>query len=179
VEAGKRAVALDNSDAQCHQALAHAYLSRKSFDLADYHLSMATRLNPNDAKLIAHRAWFEICAGRPDQALVWLDQAEQLDPHPRIWFWELRGLALYHLRRYADAAAAFARVSSGPVYVDRFRAASHAQLGQLDEAHAIAAQALARDPDFSLRGFAVVEPYKSQRELDHMIEGMRKAGFPE
>jgi TolB-like protein/Tfp pilus assembly protein PilF len=179
IEAGKKAVALDSSDAQCHQALAHAYLCRRSFDLADYHLGMATRLNPNDSELVAHRAWFELCAGRPNEALAWLDQAVQLNPNPRTWYWDLRGLALYHLRRYADALSAFERISSGPVYIDRFRAACHAQLGQLDEAHAIVAQALTRDPDFSLRQFALVEPYKSRADLDHMIDGMRKAGLPE
>jgi tetratricopeptide (TPR) repeat protein len=179
IEAGKKAVALDSSDAQCHQALAHAYLCVRSFDLADYHLGMATRLNPNDSELVAHRAWFELCAGRPNEALARLDQAIRLNPHPRTWYWELRGLALYHLRRYADAASDFARASAGPAFVDRFRAACYAQLGQLEEARAIAADALKRDPDFSLRAFALVEPYKSHADLDHMIEGMRKAGLPE
>jgi hypothetical protein len=49
----------------------------------------------------------------------------------------------------------------------------------LDAAKAKAAEALAREPGFSMRRYAMVEPYKSQADLDHMLEGMRKAGLPE
>jgi adenylate cyclase len=177
--AATRAVALDENDAYCHRALAHVHHCRRSFDLADYHLDLAARLNPHEFELIAYRSWFETCAGRPDAALTWLDQAARLDPRLSIWYWELRGLALYHLRRYPEAAAAFERCGTGPAFFDRFRAAAYAQAGQLDAARAEAAKALERDPDFTLTKFTKVEPYQSKASLEHMIEGMRKAGLPE
>jgi TolB-like protein len=179
VEAASRAVALDGNDAYCHRALAHVHHCRQSFDLAEFHLDVATKLNPNDAELVAYRSWFEISAGRPDAALTWLDRGAQLDPRLNSWYWELRGLALYHLRRYPEAAAAFERWAPAHAWYRRFRAACHAQLGQLDVAHAEAAEALTQDPGFTLTRFAQVEPYRSKASLEHMIDGMRKAGLPE
>jgi hypothetical protein len=39
--------------------------------------------------------------------------------------------------------------------------------------------ALRREPHFTLRRYAKLEPFSSQTALDHMIEGMRKSGLPE
>jgi hypothetical protein len=66
-----------------------------------------------------------------------------------------------------------------PRYVDRYLAACHAQLGNADDARARAAMALRREPHFTLRRYAKLEPFSSQTALDHMIEGMRKSGLPE
>jgi adenylate cyclase len=136
-------------------------------------------LNPNDVRLIANRGTFEIFTGRPDVALTLFDEAERRDPQLPNWFWGERGHALYHLRRYADAAAAFERVTAAPVYVDRLRAACYAQLDRIDEARAIAAEALRREPRFTLRRNAMMDPFQSRADLDHMLEGLRKAGLPE
>jgi adenylate cyclase len=140
---------------------------------------MAIAINPNDADLVAQRSWFDVCAGHPNAALDWLDRAVRLNPHLPNWHWELRGLALYHLRRYLEAAEAFEHISGGPVWYDRFKAACYAQLGRMEVAHAAAAESLRRDPKFSLRRFAAIEPYRATADLDHMIDGLRKAGLPE
>ena len=55
---GKKAVALDANDAMCHCALAMAHLFKKSFDLAAYHIELATKLNPNDAAVLAYRSGY-------------------------------------------------------------------------------------------------------------------------
>ena len=179
LEVGRRAVALDGNDASCHRALALALLNRRAYDLAGYHLDVALSLNPNDVTVIANRAVFEHLTGRPDAALELLIKMERLDPHYPKWVMEARGMALYQLRRYSEAAEVFEKMVPAPTYVDRFLAACYAQLGHLDEARAKAAEALAREPRFSLHRYAMVEPFKSQADLDHMIEGMRKAGLPE
>jgi hypothetical protein len=54
-----------------------------------------------------------------------------------------------------------------------------AQLGRFNEAQAKAAKALKREPGFTLSRYALLEPYQFQASLEHMIEGMRKAGLPE
>jgi TolB-like protein/Flp pilus assembly protein TadD len=179
LESAEKAVALDNSDSFCHRTLAMVHLERKSFRLAKYHLEMATQLNPNDIKLIANRGMFEVFAGEPAAALELLDQAQRLDPHLFIWYWQVRGQALYQLRRYADAAAAFEQLSPAPASTIRFCAACYAQLGRFNEAQAKAAEALRREPGFTLSRYALIESYQSRAALDHMIEGMRKAGLPE
>jgi tetratricopeptide (TPR) repeat protein len=88
-------------------------------------------------------------------------------------------MVLYQLRRYSDAADAFEKLVPAPTYVERYLAACYAQLGRLDEARTKATEALKREPCFTLRRYAVVDSYKSRADLDHMIEGLRKAGLPE
>src|SRR5262249_10624773 len=106
-QAGERAVALDGSDSLCHCALGYVHLTQRSFDLAAHHIGLATRVNPNDADSIAHRGALEIYRGRPQQALQSIDLAMRLNPSPPKPYRVVQGLALYHLRRYADAARAF------------------------------------------------------------------------
>jgi TolB-like protein/tetratricopeptide (TPR) repeat protein len=175
----EKAVALDSSDAFCHRTLAVIHLERKSFALAKYHLEAATQLNPNDIKLMANRGQFEVFAGEPTAALELLDQAKRLDPQLFVWYWQVRGLALYQLRSYADAAVAFEQLSPAPASTVRYRAACYAQLGRLNEAQAKATEALKREPGFTLSRYAQIEPYQSRAALDHIIEGLRKAGLPE
>jgi TolB-like protein/DNA-binding SARP family transcriptional activator len=178
-EAAARAVALDGSDAQCHRALANAHISRRAFERAKYHLDLAMALNPNDPKVAASRSWYEVCAGRGDAVLALLERAERLDPYPPNWMWGTRGQALYRLGRYDDALAAFDRMTAAQVWIDRFRAACFAQLGRRAEARSAAAAALRREPRFTLRRYAMVEPCKSPADLAHLIDGMRRAGLPE
>jgi adenylate cyclase len=178
-EAATRAVSLDGNDSECHRALAQILVYRRSFEPAKRHLDMAETLNPNNVGIATTRAWFEIYTGRPQAALETLDRAERLDPQFPNWYWEARGQALYQLRRYEEAAAAFERMSAPPLYVDQWRASCYAQSGRTEDARAIATEVLNREPRFTLRRYAMIEPFQSQASLDHLIEGMRKAGLPE
>ena len=56
-------------------------------------------------------------------------------------------------------------------------AACLAQLGRLDEARANAAEVLRRKPDF--RTSAVKLRYRDPADLEHALDGLRKAGLPE
>jgi tetratricopeptide (TPR) repeat protein len=176
LEFATRAVELDPHDSSSHRYLAYVHLCRKSFELVRHHLDIAASLNPNDAE---SRGRFEMFTGRPDAGLESLERAGRLNPHPSNGYWELHGMTLYGLGRYENAMASFDRMTATPIWIDRFRAACFAQLGYIAEAKAWAREALRREPRFTLRRYATVEPYRSQTDLDHMIDGMRKAGLPE
>jgi hypothetical protein len=57
------------------------------------------------------------------------------------------------------------------------RAASYAALGRADEAKQAVDDALARYPHLTIQGFAS-GPDWGEAERQHLIETMRKAGFP-
>jgi adenylate cyclase len=179
LSSAQRAVALDGNDALCHCALGYALVSRRSFDMAAHHIGIATRLNPNDAEVIASQIMLEVCTGLPQQALDSLDRALRLIPSPPNWYREWQGCALYSLRRYEEAARAFEYATGKRAYIHRFLAASYAQMGRFVEARAAAAEALRLQPEFTLHMLLVVAPWKSQADLDHMVDGLRKAGLPE
>jgi hypothetical protein len=47
------------------------------------------------------------------------------------------------------------------------------------EARAAAEKSRALQPQFSLNRWSTIEPYQFEVDLEHMREGMRKAGLPE
>ena len=57
-------------------------------------------------------------------------------------------------------------------------AATYAQLRRIDDARRHAKELLRLWPNFSLQRLAFL-PYKNKRDLDHWIDGLRKAGLPE
>jgi adenylate cyclase len=175
----QRAVALDGNDALCHCAAGYAHVTGRSFDRAAHYIGIATRLNPNDAEVIASQIMLEVCCGLPHAALQSLDAALRLVPTPPNWYREWQGLALYNLRRYEEAAKAFESASVKRPYIYRYLAASYAQMDRIPEARAAAAEALRLQPHFTLRRFLLVVPWEPQIDRDHMLDGLRKAGLPE
>ena len=103
----------------------------------------------------------------------------RLNPAPRNDHWITRGLALYHLRRYDEAAKTFERATASRPYVCRYRAACYAQFGEFEDARDLVAESLRLQPGFTLRVWTAIEPYGSQADLEHMLNGMRKAGLPD
>src|SRR5215471_19629188 len=55
-------------------------------------------------------------------------------------------------------------------------AAGYARLGQLEEAGAEAADVLRINPAFTIESWKRTAPFK---DLEHLIDGLRKAGLPE
>jgi len=58
-------------------------------------------------------------------------------------------------------------------------AATYAQVGQMDDAQTHVKEYLRLYPGISLRHLAKILPYKIKRDLDHLLDGLRKAGLPE
>jgi len=58
-------------------------------------------------------------------------------------------------------------------------AATHAQLGQLEEARAEAAEMLRLHPGFTVAGMVRISPLKHAKDRNHYHDGLRKAGLPE
>ena len=159
--AGQRAVALDPNDARGHAAVGGAYMMLGSFELAAYHHKIARELNPNDADVIAAGSYLEAFGDEPEKALVLLDIAKKLCPIEPYWYHEPRGIALYGLGRYAEAADVFERASARAPYSYRYLAACYAQMGEMAKAKAVAAKSLELQPEFTLAEWTKDEPYRS------------------
>ncbi|MEZ5833805.1 MAG: BTAD domain-containing putative transcriptional regulator [Dongiaceae bacterium] len=179
LQAAQRAVTLDSNDALCHWSLGFVHFARKSLDLAAHHFDLATKLNLNDAEGTARCSVLKVFAGKPEESLRSIARARILNPRQPNYCYDVEGLALYHLRRYEEAIKAFECMTAKQPYIHRYHAAACAQAGRLAEARASAQQSLALQPDFSLRVWSEWEPYAHHADLEHMREGLRKAGLPE
>ena len=59
----------------------------------------------------------------------------------------------------------------------RLLAASYAYLGRDDEASAEVAKIKQAHPNFDVSQWAGVQPDKYQDDMDHFLEGLKRAGF--
>ena len=58
----------------------------------------------------------------------------------------------------------------------RWLAAAYGQLGREQDAKAAAEEYLRRTPDFSLAHHLETMPFQHAEDLEHYVEGLRKAG---
>jgi hypothetical protein len=56
---------------------------------------------------------------------------------------------------------------------------AYSQLGRMEDAQRHAQEALRIDPTFSLQAWAKQLPFRNKADLDHCLDGLRKAGLPE
>jgi adenylate cyclase len=182
LELARKGVALDDQLPFVHMFLGWIHLWRKEHDQAIAEARCSLSLDPNNAEGHARLGHTLDLAGRPAEGISFIETAMRLDPHyPYLYLFWL-GLAFHSLERYDEAAAAYRRViSRNPdfFYAHLFLAAVYAQLGHMEEAKAEAAEALRKDPSFSVLRLAKRLPFKDPAALARLLDGMRKAALPE
>jgi len=108
--AAERAVALDRSLAEAHQAMGYVQ-TFFGWDAkrAEDEFSQALRLNPRYAVACGQQALLSICRGRPDRAVASMEKAQALDPLSPLLGWYL-GIAKYHARQHEQTVVECQRV---------------------------------------------------------------------
>lgn len=104
VAAARRALELDDLQAEAHASLGHIYYHQKNWDAGEAEFRRALELNPSYA--IAHHWYGNLLLhdGRPDEAVAALERAHELDPlSPKIR--EVLGRTLYYARHFERAIA--------------------------------------------------------------------------
>jgi adenylate cyclase len=174
-----RAVVLDDQEVVCHTALSYVQVCRRQYDEAEFHARKALALNPNRPNVLAALASVLARAGQPDAAVTLIAEAMRLDPHHPTWYWTELGGAHFTARRYAEAIVAIRHRPNLQFYWQAYLAACYANLGEVEAMGAATAEVMRLRPDFSLTAFASHESYKLTADIDHLLEGLRKAGLPE
>ena len=186
----RRAVALDDSDSTSHRALGWVNLFRREYEDARSNFERALDNNPNDTEARMSYAMFLTAIGQPEAALQQIDLGRQYNPFDIYWVPSLEGVALFTARRYEEAIAVLKRFPE-PINESRgWLAASYAQMDRPAEAKAVLKEFLRvaksdmlvypgdRLGDWNAYWHAAM-PYRSQRDIDHLLEGLSKAGMPE
>ena len=151
----------------------------RDFDAAEYHYRKALELNPNDADRRMGLGYLLALRGKPEEALDWMEEGMRLNPFQPILYSARMGIALYSLKRYADAAQALKRVPAMGYWSRTRLAACYGQLGRTAEAEAQKTAILLEKPDFTIAEFFrrdVLLERSEDREL--LREGLIKAGLP-
>ena len=172
----RRAIELDASDARGFGELGFAHLYRKEHDAAINAYERASTLNPNDADLMSDMADALAHCGRSEEAIVLLQKAMRLNPfYPDQYIWHLGG-AYFNLKRYEEAIQTIQKMQN-PTEGRRILAASFAHLGRDAEAVAEAERVRQAHPNFSVDRWAAVQPDKYPEDVQHFLEGLKRAGL--
>ncbi len=179
VRAAAKAVELDPDDSFCTSTLATTHLQRREFDQARHYFDQALKSNPHDTWIWADYAWFLTSIGKSEEALERLDSKEIFEPYPPNWHWEIRGMVLYTLKRYGEARTSLERMTVIPFWVKGFLAACCGQLGNTEAAERYWAEALEAEPDMGETFGRQLELYQDEADIEHWVEGLRKAELVE
>ena len=176
----QRGVALSPGESTCHSILSVVHLLQRNFDVALRTMERALSLNPSNQWNLADRGVLAMYLGEHEEALRWLERAQQADPYfDADWLWRTRAQALLHLDRDAEALATLARSRLSAWRSLAVAAASHARLGEAAAAQASARELLALWPEFRIATFIGREPYRRVEDAQRHAEALRRAGLPE
>jgi adenylate cyclase len=172
------ALALDDNDSDVHRILAALNLMRDDHDIAVYHQERALALNPNYDLVVVQQGELLTWLGRPEEGIDWIKKAMRLNPYHPERFWNHLGRACYCAEKYAEAAEAFSRITRPDYTHHAFLAASFAQMGNAVAAAAHAAEALKREPKFSVAVYLATQHYRRDVDRQRHETGLLKAGLP-
>jgi tetratricopeptide (TPR) repeat protein len=179
--AAVHAVRCDPRDPSAHFAMGVMRSHIHQLDAALAALDEAVRLNPSHAAAHAFRGFVLNYLHRPAEAIASIELALRLSPHdPRRFLW-LPALASSHYLsgRYEDALAVTREAQrQNPAYLvpARYEVACLGQLARLTEAVPAIRRLRHLDPDLGACA-RVLRRYFVTPAAEHIIEGLRKAGF--
>jgi adenylate cyclase len=179
LQAAQTSLSLDENDAWSHLAMGFVCTFLRRFELAGIHHAKAVALNPNDAQAAFVNAHWLTRVGCTDQALREFDRARRLDPFMPDIYWEGRGIAFTQARRYQEAVDSISQMNKLRADNHYALASAYAHLGQIERAKFHAAEVRRLRPDYSERWVRLGEPYENPADIEHLVEGLRKAGLQE
>jgi tetratricopeptide (TPR) repeat protein len=178
----QRAVALDARypAARFALALVCAWTGRSDRSVAEF--EEAIHLNPSYAAAHVILGSMLTYRGRPQDGITLVEKGLRLSPSdPRLFMW-LPPLAAahYQLRHYPEAVEVARRswtLKRNWQQALPYLVAGLAQLGHIDEARAALADLKELDPNLSMARTTLKRLYQDQAGIDHLLDGLRKAGF--
>ena len=184
LEAGKKAVTLDESDPIAHLGLGRICIVRGEHDKAIAACDRAISLNPSFAAAHygrGHSLWH---TGRAAEAIASFDEAMRLSPSdPLFWtFMASKAIALVMLERYDEALDLSRKAQQMPITAIWAYMGELSALGLLDrkeEAQAALKRALQLKPGLSITFISQALPITHGPSREHFLGGLRNAGVPE
>jgi adenylate cyclase len=178
----RKALELDQADANALAVRALAAGNTGDHAACAGYAERALSINQNCVLAYRAKGWTQIFTGRPAEGRDTIMNGIRLDPrlgsNPSVR--SIIAMSYYFEHDYeATVAAATRLITDNPdhPWAYRWLAAALGQLGRVDEARAALDKAIEAAPD-SFRLFAEQRmPWMRQAVHDHMLEGLRKAGW--
>jgi len=180
-KAARQAIALDDMDSMAHVMMCFACRWVRKHDLAISEAKKAVELNPSNAVAHIHLGNMLDLAGHPNEGIANMKKGLQLNPQdPRMnLILSLLARAYLNARRYEDAmewASKSIHHRPDDPRAPAVLAISLAHLGQREEAQAALDACERVRPGFAER-WAFLREYRNSADNEHILEGLRKAGW--
>ena len=163
-----------------HIALGQALTFLRQHDAAVAAVERATVLNPNITSF--RFAYVYVLAGEVSRAAQLLEKHMRLDPFYEPNAPTALGFAYYMLERYQDALPLLQEaVSRAPsmAHGHYILAMTYARLDELDKASTEVETALRLEPWYKISQSLTARYFRRPEDTEHLVGGLRKAGFPE
>jgi adenylate cyclase len=185
----RKAVELDDGDAQPHVVLGWVHMMRREFERAIRHWEMAGELNPNDADIAMSRATAQAFLGTPEVGLQIAETALRLNPHCPDWYLSDKAVIHFIARQYEPALAIYDSIGELYPHSALWHAAAAAKAGREAESRrqgetflVHACQVWASDhkvgPAEQVAWVLENLPFRREADAEHFREGLRLAGLP-
>jgi adenylate cyclase len=178
----QKALELDPTDADAHVVRASAVGSFGDYSAGFDHVERALSINPNCAMAYFFKGWLQTFAGRPAEGRDAILRSIRLDPRRASYPHTRSQVAMsYYLEcdyetTVAEATRLIADRPDLP-HAYRWLAAALGQLGRGNEARAALDKAIEIAPEVFRLYVEQRVPWMRQIDYDHMLDGLRKAGW--
>jgi adenylate cyclase len=176
----RTAIELDPNLPEAYAELAYNVIRKSDFDGATVAAERAIALNPNFVDYRLGQVFYSV--GQLAKAIEIAKAQMRLDPFHPHFAPLIAGIAYYMLKEYQEAQR-WLREATGRApnhqYGHAFLAATYAQLGRAEDAHAEAVEVLRINSKYMIGTQKQVSIFKRAEDSDHLLDGLRKAGLPE
>ncbi len=179
-DAAGQALRLDPDSARAHIVLALLQLVDGRPVEAQASARTAVAVEPNHAETLGNASLVLAHVGARTEALEGLDKALRLEPAPPPSFRLLAGVILYVAEDYERALPLLEAARDGLPMAEPAReylAAAYAYAGEAAEASQEVASLKELFPETNLEHYRSLYGYWRRDDLDHHLEGLRKAGI--
>lgn len=181
----RMAVECDPDDAMALSFAGHVEVFvHRNYEAAERLHNRSLAINPNFGWGWAFAALLCSYRGRPEEAFERLERYRRLCPFdPFVYFWEtVNVISLAVARSYEEVITA-----AQPILVDRPNFAAVLQplivalghLGRPEEAKPYVERLRAQQHQLTIAAFRKTYPLEREEDLNHYLDGLRKAGIPE
>ena len=180
----RRAVELDDRDAEAHTILGMVALFMRRYDDSLRRLETALEINSNLAFGYMWGGGYYALSCESDKARAHLKEALRLSPRDPANYWTFAffGLADFADERYEEAVEWAQRAihlyQKFPT-AHRLLTASRRQLGQTEKARAALIALLSVAPGTTVAKIRAAVPWKDPAVMERYLDALRKAGLPE
>jgi tetratricopeptide (TPR) repeat protein len=165
-----------NAYARCWLAIVHFF--RGENDRFEAESQLAVSLNPNDPETLADVGHYLAFMGEFERGVELSRRAQQLNPLHPSWYYFSFARLHYSQKAYEEVIADTEKVGLPHFYwTHLLRAAALGQLGRAEAPDSLA-RIFEIKPTFSARG-ELRKWNAAPNDLEHILEGLRKAGLRE